>query len=206
MGCVSIIKESCIYCEKEYSHELKYCPNCGSRNPNFIESYQSINKFKRAINNNNYFKSVAEKEIKKLTKTTGDKFNYFSEFDNDEEKNSPADESKENPAVVTDSKEDSGIVASSVYTNSKEDSVVGAVSGFGSSNNIPIKIKTKTILPNESADITCPKCGEKNDKSSNYCIKCGLDLKNVMVCPKCGKIVSSGKFCFNCGTPLKKLI
>ena len=179
MGCVSIIKESCIYCEKDYSQELKYCPNCGSRNSKYIESDQLINEIKIDIENNNYFKSRAKKEIEKITKNMGDTFYHSSEFKSVEGTSSHVD----------DSKEDSGIGAGSGFSGSKGSSGVDASSSFN---------------PKNSSNIICPKCAQKNDKSSNFCIKCGLDLKNMMVCPKCGEINSFGKFCTNCGTPLKK--
>ena len=192
LGCVNIIKETCINCEKDYSQELRYCPNCGSKNPNFIESNQIINDFKRNIENNTYFKSKVDDEIKKFTKKIENSYQYSPKFSSTDNTGSQNDNSK----------------ASNVQNDiviSKSDKDLSASSSLESSKNSTIENKTHTPLPDASTKITCPKCGQQNEKSTNFCIKCGLDLNNIMICPKCGSISSFGKFCMGCGTPLKKL-
>ena len=153
---------------------MKYCPNCGIRNPHFIESDQIINEFKRDIDNNTYFKSKVDSEIKKLTKNLGNK-----SFHNSSGNNS------------------SGA--------SKSSSTKGTNAGSGTSKSTSGIGKTKTSnIPKKTNEIICPKCGAKNNNSSNFCINCGLNLNKVMVCPKCGSY-GTLKFCTECGSPLKKL-
>lgn len=53
------------------------------------------------------------------------------------------------------------------------------------------------------AQITCPKCGTKNNSTMKFCGSCGNKLATTIVCPYCGKEVSDGmKFCGECGKPL----
>lgn len=47
----------------------------------------------------------------------------------------------------------------------------------------------------------CPKCGEKNEKGSLYCNKCGEPLKRI--CPKCGEeIPFDSNYCNKCGSKI----
>ena len=46
--------------------------------------------------------------------------------------------------------------------------------------------------------ITCPGCGNVNEKGTKFCNKCGTKL--MIDCPKCGnKLPIGSKFCQECG-------
>lgn len=48
--------------------------------------------------------------------------------------------------------------------------------------------------------ITCKKCGEKNEKGSKFCSKCGKSIETEKVCSNCGKkIENNDNFCPHCG-------
>lgn len=53
------------------------------------------------------------------------------------------------------------------------------------------------------SEITCSKCGAKNNSTVKFCGSCGGKLTSSVVCPHCGKEVPEGmKFCGECGMPL----
>ena len=48
--------------------------------------------------------------------------------------------------------------------------------------------------------INCPKCGTKNEGDSNFCKKCGAELRGKKYCRKCKKNNPiDAKFCVHCG-------
>lgn len=68
-----------------------------------------------------------------------------------------------------------------------------AFSGIGQNMN----------LSQPDAEITCPKCGGKNNSTMKFCGSCGGKLISIVICPHCGKEVPKGmKFCGECGKPL----
>ena len=54
--------KTCEICKFEYSQNIKYCPNCGTKNSSFKESDQIVNDFKKSIEKNSYFKVKVENE------------------------------------------------------------------------------------------------------------------------------------------------
>lgn len=62
----NIIKKTCEQCEMDYPQNMEYCPNCGSKNSSFKKSDKVINDFKNSIENNTFFKSKLNKELKKI--------------------------------------------------------------------------------------------------------------------------------------------
>lgn len=64
-----------------------------------------------------------------------------------------------------------------------KDSIIGAVKEFtGTSKNV----------------LVCPKCGNKNSTTAQFCDECGAPLS--ITCPKCGaQNDSDAKFCQKCG-------
>ncbi len=57
---------------------------------------------------------------------------------------------------------------------------------------------------NESTEIICSKCGERNIKGHYFCIKCGNSLVDKLICPKCNsEMPIYSTFCGKCGAPLK---
>lgn len=51
---------------------------------------------------------------------------------------------------------------------------------------------------------TCPNCGEKNEKTSKFCVKCGSKNPHIMICPTCNRELSNREaFCPGCGTKIE---
>ena len=52
----------------------------------------------------------------------------------------------------------------------------------------------------------CPNCSSEVPENSKFCLACGTKIRrlaaNEMVCPCCGKIISKGRFCMECGAAL----
>lgn len=64
-------------------------------------------------------------------------------------------------------------------------------------------IKDKKDTPAD--DNACPNCGNKLEADARFCNECGTKIELEVIpegkikCPQCGKIVSKGKFCIECG-------
>lgn len=77
---------------------------------------------------------------------------------------------------------------------------LGAAGQFGT---IFSGIGQNVQVDNSEKQLTCPKCGTKNNASMKFCGSCGSKLAVTSVCPYCGKEVPDGmKFCGECGKPL----
>lgn len=77
---------------------------------------------------------------------------------------------------------------------------LGAAGQFG---NIFSGIGQNVQVNAPKNEISCPKCGAKNNASMKFCGSCGSKLATTIVCPHCGKEVPDGmKFCGECGQPL----
>lgn len=77
---------------------------------------------------------------------------------------------------------------------------LGAAGQFG---NIFSGIGQNVQVNAPDNEISCPKCGSKNNASMKFCGSCGSKLATTIVCPHCGKEVPDGmKFCGECGKPL----
>ncbi|MBQ8595397.1 MAG: SPFH domain-containing protein [Oscillospiraceae bacterium] len=63
-------------------------------------------------------------------------------------------------------------------------------------------LKPKTEEPEMKLDDKCKKCGAELSGSSKFCSNCGAQVTvddGMIDCPNCGKKVSKGKFCSQCG-------
>lgn len=77
---------------------------------------------------------------------------------------------------------------------------LGAAGQFG---NIFSGIGQNVQVNAHDNEISCPKCGAKNNAFMKFCGSCGSKLATTIVCPHCGKEVPDGmKFCGECGKPL----
>ena len=65
-----------------------------------------------------------------------------------------------------------------------------------------------TVTPAPAATPTpeakCAKCGAPLPENAKFCLECGEKVapkipEGMVVCPQCGKTVTQGKFCFECG-------
>lgn len=54
----------------------------------------------------------------------------------------------------------------------------------------------------ETADLTCEKCGETIAEDAKFCGSCGTAVEMKKECPNCGAEVGSAKFCNSCGTSI----
>lgn len=78
-------------------------------------------------------------------------------------------------------------------------SVIG--SAFGGAVATNLDVKTLGGAPER----TCAKCGAALPEQAKFCSECGekaLD-ENKVICPKCGAETPKGKFCQQCGQPLR---
>ena len=77
---------------------------------------------------------------------------------------------------------------------------LGAAGQFG---NIFSGIGQNVQVNTPENEVSCPKCGAKNNASMKFCGSCGNKLTSTIVCPHCGKEVPDGmKFCGECGKAL----
>ena len=77
---------------------------------------------------------------------------------------------------------------------------LGAASQFG---NIFSGIGQNVQVNSHDNEISCPKCGAKNNSTMKFCGSCGNKLAATVICPHCGKEVPDGmKFCGECGKSL----
>lgn len=77
---------------------------------------------------------------------------------------------------------------------------LGAAGQFG---NIFSSIGQNVQVNSHDNEISCPKCGAKNDSTMKFCGSCGNKLAATVICPHCGKEVPDGmKFCRECGKSL----
>lgn len=55
----------------------------------------------------------------------------------------------------------------------------------------------------------CTKCKAELPPGANYCMQCGTKVLKIdsssVICPKCGRQTTKGKFCLHCGTKLVKV-
>jgi predicted RNA-binding Zn-ribbon protein involved in translation (DUF1610 family) len=59
------------------------------------------------------------------------------------------------------------------------------------------------LLVRKSVQVTCPSCGDHTGAESNFCPRCGEELK--LLCSKCGQpIAGNARFCPNCGSEAAK--
>lgn len=80
---------------------------------------------------------------------------------------------------------------------------LGAAGQFG---NIFSGIGQNVQVNNSGNEVSCPKCGAKNNGSMKFCGECGSKLALTIICPHCGKEVPDGtKFCGECGGTLSSL-
>ena len=62
------------------------------------------------------------------------------------------------------------------------------------------EVKEDVLVHSKKNLIKCPKCGEENVKSLEYCLTCGNKLAGSKSCPRCAKInEGNAKKCENCG-------
>ena len=54
--------------------------------------------------------------------------------------------------------------------------------------------------------IICPEYGALISSRANSCVKCGLPIKEIKICPEYGKTVleKTDMFCLECGYPFKE--
>lgn len=85
---------------------------------------------------------------------------------------------------------------------------LGTMVGFGASvaSNIASTVNASLNEPNnESIHVMhCPGCGSAISVGAKFCPECGMKISDddSIICQKCGKSVSRGKFCSECGSPL----
>ena len=55
------------------------------------------------------------------------------------------------------------------------------------------------------AMIKCPECGAEISTRAVSCVKCGLPMSEIYICPECGEVMlRSGKtVCSKCGCPIE---
>lgn len=55
------------------------------------------------------------------------------------------------------------------------------------------------------AMITCPECGNSISTRANCCIKCGLPMNEIFICPECNNVIlrKNNNHCPNCGCPVE---
>lgn len=80
-------------------------------------------------------------------------------------------------------------------------STVGGMIG-NTLGNLP-----NTGKPNQTAGAVCPGCNAALSQGAKFCTICGRKVEPAslgdQVCPACGKPTPKGKFCAECGAPLK---
>lgn len=85
---------------------------------------------------------------------------------------------------------------------------LGTMLGVGSSVGNAVGTQVKEVLSeNNSTDILCTNCGKALPQSAKFCFNCGTPIKkdsNLVLCHKCNKEVPMGKFCANCGAILEE--
>lgn len=153
-------KENCINCKIDYSQELKYCPNCGIKNPHFIESDKIINEFKMDIENNTYFKSKVENEMKKINKKTVNK-SFFSSagFGGSKDSSGKSSQSIDKTGYSIKPKKSNDVICPKCGVKNEKSCNFCTNCGFNLQNMV-----------------ICPKCGVKNENSCNFCTNCGTSL------------------------------
>ena len=58
------------------------------------------------------------------------------------------------------------------------------------------------------AMIKCPECGNQISSRATACIKCGLPMSKIFICPECSNVMSKDNLtvCSKCGCPIDKAV
>ena len=182
---IVISKKNCENCNEEYLNEKKYCPNCGVKNSDYVESSELKDNIKTDIQSSDFYEKKIDEEIKNVDNVsfknkTKNKFNSWRvDFENTVHKRKE-DNNKPCPGKGHPKNK---IVCPKCETL----------------NELDARFCGKCSFPLKDIKI-CPSCGFISEHGDIFCGECGHKLSEIKLCPGCNKIMEiNAEFCGVCG-------